>query len=129
LQTTWDDVQVSKLRFRHSSALAVAGVIALIGAVPMLGASLYFAPVLLIPLAVIVWGWRAGTDADERGLVVRALLAKRGIPWTQIDALVPDQGKVQAQLANGHLITLPAVGKNDLTKLIEASGKKLSNPQ
>jgi hypothetical protein len=129
LQNTWDDVLVSKLRFRHNSALAVAGVIALIGALPMLGASLYFAPILLIPLSVIVWGWRSGTDADERGLVVRALLAKRGIPWTQVDALVPDERKVQAQLANGHYVTLPAVGRKDLPRLIEASGKGLSTPQ
>lgn len=121
---------MSKLRFRHNSALAVGGVIAFIGALPMLGGSLYFAPILLVPLAVIVWGWRSGTDADERGLVVRALLAKRGIPWAQVDALVPDQrGRVQAQLANGHLVALPAVDRRDLPRLVKASGKELSSPQ
>jgi hypothetical protein len=116
---------VSKLRFRHNVAVSVAGLIALIGGVPLVGARLYFAPILLIPLAVVIWGWRSGTDADERGLVVRALLAKRGIPWTQIDALVPDQRKVLAQLANGNYVTLPAVGRADIPKLVEASGKKV----
>jgi Bacterial PH domain len=117
---------VSQLRFRHNSAVPVAGLIALIGGVPLIGASLYFLPILLIPLAVVIWGWRSGTDADERGLVVRALLAKRGIPWTQIDALVPDQRKVQAQLANGNYVTLPAVDRTDIPRLVEASGKEIA---
>ena len=116
---------MSTLRFRHNAAVSVAGLIALIGGVPLLGAGLYFAPILLIPLAVVIWGWRSGTDADERGLVVRALLAKRGIPWTQIDAVVPDDRKVQVQLANGKYVTLPAVSRNDIARLVEASGKKV----
>ena len=118
---------MSQLRFRHNAAVSVAAVITFIGGVPLLGASLYFAPILLVPLAVAIWGWRSGTDVDERGLVVRALLAKRGIPWTQIDALVPDQRKVQAQLANGHYVTLPAVTRSDIPKLVAASGKEISN--
>jgi hypothetical protein len=119
-------VGVSQIRFRYNSALAIAGLVATIGAVPLLGASLFFAPVLLVPLAVAVWGWRAGTDADERGLVVRALLAKRGIPWTQVDALVPEQRRVHARLANGHLVPLPAVTRADLPKLVAASGGVLA---
>ena len=113
---------MSQLRFRYNAALAIAGVIATIGAVSLLGASLWFAPVLLIPLAVTIWAWRAGTDVDERGLVVRALLAKRGIPWTQVDALVPEQRRVHARLANGNLVTLPGVTRGDLPRLVEASG-------
>jgi hypothetical protein len=119
---------VKQIRFRHNAATAVAGLITLISAVPLLDASLWFLPVLLIPLAVVVWGWRSGTDVDDRGLVVRALLAKRGIPWPQVDALIPVQRQVQAHLANGHVVTLPAVSRADLPRLIEASGKKLQQP-
>ena len=117
---------MSRLRFRQNSAVPIAGLIALIGGVPLVGASPYFLPLLLVPLAVVIWGWRSGTDADERGLVVRALLAKRGIPWTQVDALVPDQRRVQAQLANGNYVTLPAVGRGDIPKLVKASGKDIT---
>jgi hypothetical protein len=120
---------VSQLRFRHNAAVSVAALITLIGGVPLLGASLYFAPVLLVPIAVAIWGWRSGTDADERGLVVRALLAKRGIPWTQIDALVPDQRRVQAQLANGNYVALPAVTRSDIPKLVAASGKEIATDE
>ena len=118
-----------QLRFRYSAALAVAGVIATIGAVPLLGASLFYAPVLLVPLAVAVWAWRAGTDVDERGLVVRALLAKRGIPWTQVDALVPEQRRVHARLANGNVVTLPGVTRDDLPKLVAASGGAIASAE
>jgi hypothetical protein len=112
-----DDTAVRPIRFRYNSALAVAGVIAVIGGLPLLKASLWFAPILLIPLAVAVFGWRAGTDVDDRGLVVRALLGNRRILWTQVDALVPRQRGVQAVLANGHSINLPGVTRSDLPKI------------
>jgi hypothetical protein len=119
-------VSQPRIRFRYNAALAVAGVIATIGAVPLLGASPLFAPVLLLPLSVAVWGWRAGTDVDEGGLTIRALLAKRRIAWTQIDALTPDRRRVQARLANGRMITLPAVTKADLPRLVSASGHEIA---
>ena len=77
----------STLRFRHSSALAVAGVIAAIAAVPMLAASPWFALVLLVPLAVALWAWRAGTDADADGLRVRAAFGSSRVRWRDVSAL------------------------------------------
>jgi len=114
---------VRPIRFRYNAALAVAGLIATIGGLALLGASLWFAPVLLIPLSVTVWAWRAGTDVDDRGLVVRALLGKRGIPWTQVDALVPEQRGVHARLANGSTVPLPGIKPEDLPRLVEFTGK------
>lgn len=113
------------IRFRYNAALTIAGVIATLGGVPLLGASPYFAFVLLIPISVALWGWRAGTDADERGVVVRALFGNRSIAWSQVDALVPDGRRVQARLANGRIVTLPAVTAADLPRLVEASGSRL----
>ena len=118
---------MSQLRFRYNGALAIAGLIATIGGLPLLRASLFYAPILLIPLAITIWAWRAGTDVDERGLVVRALLAKRGIPWAQVDALVPEQRRVHARLANGNVVTLPAVTRDDLPKLVAASGGAMAD--
>jgi hypothetical protein len=114
------------IRFRYNAALAVAGVIATLGGVPLLGASPYFAFVLLIPITIAVWGWRAGTDADERGVEVRALFGSRLVPWSQVEALVPDGRRVQARLANGRVITLPAVTAADLPRLVQASGTELA---
>jgi hypothetical protein len=86
-----------------------------------------FAVLPVVPLAVAIWAWRSGTDVRRDGLVVRALLAKRGIPWTQVDALVPEQRRVHARLANGRVVTLPAVTRDDLPKLVEASGGAMTD--
>ncbi len=53
------------LRVRKTGALLVAAVIAFVGAVPVAGAGWQYAPILLIPAAVFVWAWRAGTDVRK----------------------------------------------------------------
>jgi hypothetical protein len=111
------------MKFRYSAALAVGGVIALIGALPLLTASAYFAPVLLVPAAVAIWAWRAGTDVSPSGVAVRALFGTRRIPWSEVDALVPDGRHVQARLTNGRYVTLPAVSAADLPALVDRSAQ------
>ncbi|MER7282542.1 PH domain-containing protein [Dactylosporangium sp. NPDC000244] len=114
-----------KVKFRRSAALAVAAGITVIGAIPLLAESVWFLLVLLIPLAVAIWAWRAGTDVDERGFTVRALLGRRTVPWNAVDGLVIDGGRVQARLANGHLVLLDAVRAADVPRLIKAGGQPL----
>lgn len=119
-----DVSSVETARFRHSQAIWVAAIIAFIGALPIAGVGWYFAPVLLIPLAVAVWAWRAGTDADPRGVRVRALLGQRRIDWSEIIELAPDdQGRIVALLSNGQVARLPAVHTADLPQLVAASGQ------
>ncbi|GAA2348062.1 PH domain-containing protein [Dactylosporangium salmoneum] len=114
-----------KVKFRRSAALAVAAGITVIGAVPLLAESVWFLAVLLVPLAIAVWAWRAGTDVDERGFTVRALLGRRTVPWNAVDGLVADGRTVQARLANGRLVLLDAVRPADLPRLVKASGQDL----
>ncbi|HEX5542424.1 MAG TPA: PH domain-containing protein [Micromonospora sp.] len=116
------------VRFRYSQAIWIAAVIAFIGALPLVGAGWYFTPVLLVPLAVWAWGWRAGTDADPSGLRVRALLGERRIDWSEIVELAPDErNRVVVLLRSGQVTRLPAVRTNDLPKLISASGQQVEN--
>ena len=68
---------MTRVRFRHHSGLAIAGLVAFFGAIPVASYRWYLAPILLVPAAVAIWGWRAGTDADEHGLTVRALVGRR----------------------------------------------------
>ncbi|HET6212875.1 MAG TPA: PH domain-containing protein [Micromonosporaceae bacterium] len=113
-----------RVRFRHHSALAVAALIVLVSGVPLATAAPYLWMVLLVPLAVAVWAWRSGTDADASGLRVRALIGDRRLPWSQVDAIVPTaRGRVAVRLVDGGSVALTAVTAADLPRLIAASGQ------
>jgi Bacterial PH domain len=120
---------VSTVKFRYNVGIAVAGLVAFFGAVPVATVHWYLAPILLVPLAVLVWGWRAGTDADRDGLTVRALLGGRRLPWARITGLVPDGRRVVAVLDGGTFVRLPAVGPADLPRLVAASGQEVTEPE
>ncbi|MEV4755363.1 PH domain-containing protein [Micromonospora sp. NPDC049559] len=114
------------VRFRYPQAIWAAGVIAVIGSLPVAGASWFLAPVLLVPLAVTIWAWRAGTDADPEELRLRALLGQRRVPWRQVVELATDaRGRAVALLADGRTTTLPAVRGTDLPRLIAVTGQSL----
>jgi hypothetical protein len=116
----------STLRFRQSSAITVAAVIAAIAAVPMLAASPWFALILLIPLGVGLWSWRAGTDADADGLRVRAAFGSTRVRWRDVSELAVDpQGKVFVRTTDDRVLHLTAVPATELARLIGASGQEL----
>jgi len=98
----------------------------MIGALPLATYRWYLAPILLVPAAVAVWGWRAGTDADESGLTIRALFGQRRLPWSRIEGFVPAGRRVTAVLDGGRRVTLTAVTPADLPKLVAASGSELT---
>ncbi|MEU5550716.1 PH domain-containing protein [Micromonospora sp. NPDC047793] len=111
-------------RFRHNQAILVAAIVATIGALPLAGARAYLLPVLLVPLAVAVWAWRAGTDADLAGLRLRALAGQRRIPWDQVAEFGADpRGRAIARLDDGEQLVLPAVRREDLPRLVAAAGR------
>ncbi|MEU8387217.1 PH domain-containing protein [Micromonospora sp. NPDC048842] len=114
------------VRFRYNQAILVAAIIAFVGALPLANARDYLLPVLLVPLAVAVWAWRAGTDADARELRIRALVGQRRIDWDQVLELTTDQrGRAVARLDDGRQVTLPAVRGTDLPRLVAATGQPL----
>ncbi len=107
------------LKFRRNAAATVAAIIALIGAIPLAAQGLPYALVLLVPLVLIIWAWRSGTDVRRDGLVVRALLGSRYVPWSEVTALVPHGTGVHAQLASGNRLVLPLVRAADLPRVVE----------
>jgi hypothetical protein len=117
---------VTRVKFRHNGAIAVAGLVAFFAALPLATARWYLAPILLVPLAIGAWGIRAGTDADAAGVSVRALFGRRRLPWGEITGFVRVNRRVRATLANGASVPLPAVGAQDLPKLVAASGHELT---
>jgi hypothetical protein len=118
------------VRFRHHAALAVAGVVTVVAGIPLATTAWYLAPILLVPLAVAVWAWRAGTDADRDGLVVRALLGSRRIAWSEVAELTTDaRGQALARLADGRGVPLTAVGAADLPRLADEACRSRPSQQ
>ena len=113
------------LRFRPHGALAVAGLVAVLGALPLVNVAWYTAPVLLVPLAVILWAVRSGTTADAAGLRVRALLGQRFVPWTEVEELaVERRRRVVAVLAGHRSVWLTAVRPKDIPALIAVATQR-----
>jgi hypothetical protein len=110
--------------FRKPAALAITALLALIGSVSLASQGGWLVLVPLIPLAVAIWAWRAGTDVNTYGIRVRALLGSRVVSWDDVEALVPDQrGGVVAVLTNDTALRLTAVKETDLPRILAASGK------
>ncbi|ROP32401.1 PH (Pleckstrin Homology) domain-containing protein [Couchioplanes caeruleus] len=117
------------LRVRKSGAVFFAAVIAFVGTVSLLSAGWQLAPVLLIPLAVAVWAWRAGTDVDAEELRVRALIGSTKVSWSRVAELAPDRrGRVTALLTDGMTVPLTGVTTNNLAAVLKAGGQEVSNP-
>jgi hypothetical protein len=116
-------------KFRHSAALPTAGLIGLVGALAIGTARWWFSPVLLLPLAVILWGWRSGVDVDEAGLVVRGTIGRRRLPWSEIGGFGVQGRRVVAHLRRGGAVPLPAVTRSDVPRLLAAGGQQLDEPR
>lgn len=111
------------LRYRRSSAITVAAVVAFIGAIPMLAGGAAFGLILLVPIAIALWAWRSGTDVSSGGIKIRATLGSRQIPWSEVAELAPDgKGGVAIRLDSGAVVSLPAVPAAALPAVAAASG-------
>ena len=119
---------MEKVRYRHNTSILVAGIVMLCGGLALATSRWYLAPILLVPLAMIVWGWRAGTDVDADGVRVRALLGTRTIAWTQISGFTRSGDRVLATLTTGRAVTLPAVSPDDMGTLMRAGQPGADGP-
>jgi hypothetical protein len=116
------------LRVRRSGALLIAALIAFVGTLPLATARAGLLPILLIPLLVGIWAWRAGTDVFPDVLRVRALFGSSTVPWSRITELAPDeQGRVSALLDNGNVIRLTGVTVDNLSGVLAAGRQDTSS--
>jgi hypothetical protein len=117
------------LRVRKTGALLVAALIAFVGTVPVAGASRGLAWILLIPAAVVVWAWRAGTDVYADELRVKALFGRTRVPWASIQEMAPDQrGQISALLGSGNAIKLTGVTRDNLPRVLAVAGQQVGEP-
>ena len=107
------------VRFRHSASAAVAALLGAAGAVPLTFTLWYplLTPLLLVPVGILAWAVRCGTDAGPAGVRVRALFASRLLPWSDLDGFAPAGRGVVALTRRGGQVPLPAVARTDLPRL------------
>ncbi|BCJ34684.1 hypothetical protein Athai_21870 [Actinocatenispora thailandica] len=116
-------------RFRYNAALPIAAFVALCGTVPLTVAGWPFAFVLLIPFAVLVWGWRAGVDVRAGRLVVRWPVGSRTIEPADIRGFTITHRRVSAVLAGDRTVWLPSVPGTRVPVLAEALGLQVAGAE
>ncbi len=119
----------SYLRFRQPGALLVAALIATVAVLPAAGSRWYLAPLLIVPVLVLAWAWRSGTDVGRSGFRVRALLGSRLVPWSDVAELSADRrGRVSALLTDGKVLRMTGVTAQDLPVVIDTAGRGAREP-
>ena len=109
-----------KLRPERTTLTAV--VVLTLGALPLSLSSPYLAPVLLVPVAALVWVLRARVVADAAALEVCNGLAVRRIAWADVSGFqVPKHGAVKLLRHGGGPVLLTAVNRRELPALLAVS--------
>ena len=114
-------------KFRRNTAIMMAAILAVLAGASLGSWAPRLLPVLVVPALIAVWGWRSGTDASADGLVIRATLGSRRVPWSDVTGLEPQPGgRVIAHLVNGNVLELPAVSADDIPTLVAAAGSSIA---
>lgn len=107
------------VRLRPERTTLVAVVVLALGALPLALSSPYLAPVLLVPVAALVWVLRARVVADASGLEVSNGLRVRRVPWSQVAGFkVPEHGPVTLLRHGAPPIRLTALNRSELPRVL-----------
>lgn len=109
-------------RFRYNAAIPIAGLVLLFAALPVAASRWYLAPIELVPLAVVVWGWLAGVDVRARELVVRYVVGRRRLALDDVRGFTVTRRRVSAVRPDDSSLWLPGVTPAALPRLARAAG-------
>lgn len=113
---------VTAVRFAPERTTLAVVLVAAMGALPLGLSSVWFAPLLLLPILAAVWIFRARVVADARGLVVCNGLRVRRLSWPDVSGFqVRPRRPVQLLPNVGSPLRLTALSKRDLPKLLAVS--------
>jgi hypothetical protein len=110
------------------TTLTAVGVLFL-GALPLGLTNPWLAPVLLVPVAALVWVLRARVTADQQHLEVCNGLGVRRISWTDVDRLdLPKRGPVVLHETTGRATRLTALPRRSVGALVGVSQPEPAAP-
>lgn len=113
-----------QVRYVPERATLAAVLVGALGAIPLGASSPYLAPVLLLPVVALVWVLRARVVATSDGLQVCNGLAVHRCSWAEVDRFtIPRRGPVVLHLTNGSTLTLTALPRPELRRLVELGGQ------
>ena len=82
----------------------------------------WFALLLLVPIACLVWTLRARVVTDEEGLEVCNGLGSQRITWETVDAFeVKKRRPVMLRRTDGRTTLLTALPRQDVRRLVESA--------
>lgn len=127
---------VTKFRPQKTN-LFIAGFLLILAVVAM-GYSMWFAPLLLVPIVFVVWMMRVRTTVSDRGITAVYLLrGRRSLPWERFRGVLFDKaGHAHAvgrsagadEGADDVKFALPAISFNSLPELSAATGGRIPDP-
>lgn len=111
------------LRLRLPRTALLAAFFLALCLTPLAFARPWLPVVYVLPVVVLAWILRAGTDVDADGLTVRALLRSRRVEWDGVTAIAPGRrGELSAVLRSGNRLRLPLARARHLQQIAVASG-------
>jgi len=111
---------VTKVLFRPDRTLLAVVIVMVVAALPLALTAAWLLPVLLMPVALLVWVLRARVEADPTSLVVCNGLARSTMAWDDVRGFhVPRRGPVRLLLEGQRSLPLTTVTRRDLPRLLE----------
>jgi PH (Pleckstrin Homology) domain-containing protein len=114
------------LRLRPSRVGLMVVLVLAVCMTPFAGQRLYLVPLYVIPLVLLWWLVRAGTDIDDRGVTVRAMLGSRHWDWDDLRGFsTTGRGMLVAVLLDGRIVRLPSARARHLDLIGKVSAGRV----
>lgn len=109
-------------RFAPPRIALLPVVVSLLGTLPAATAKAWLGPLLLLPLAAVVWVLRAHVRVSPLGLSVNNGLRDRHVPWERVAGFsTPARGPVRLLRVDQRPLPLTALSQRDLPALRRAA--------
>jgi hypothetical protein len=122
-------VMPRKLVFRIPGSAYVVVLFLFMSASFVAVASPLYTLVYLLPVGTAIWLFRTRTEVDADQLVIRRVLTRTVLPWSEVTSLrLADRAWIRAVRTDGSELALPTVRTKHLPALALISGGRLTDP-
>lgn len=114
------------LRLRPTRVGLLVIVVLLICMTPVAAQRTFLMPLYMIPVVLLWWLLRSGTDVDDSGIRIRAMLGSRHWSWDQLRGLsATERGTLNAVLADGRTVRMPCARARHLRLIAKVSAGRV----